>query len=367
MISLNYMGIIPVHSPFDIVSMTRDEAAILKTEPGVKVLYPPVGIETDASFRFLRRMVLTQDHLILNYGPTCGIFSIHREHGTMRRMIIPGLIRDMEMSPDGKYLWAINWERADFLVIKPETLHVRCSIDLFDLKLSTPHEFLVDGENIYICNVTYPIVAQASLATTGERCSLTLKKSINFWKAEYTKFTDGAFSLHLDRQRNRLYAIVGMLEGKYLLGFVELDLDSFEILRDVRLPLGTVIQPIKERGTVLLPSYYKGEIYEVSLDEMKLLRTIKAEPNILSLAYDENRGLCYGLSRATGYFLVIEYSSGEVIRKIVIGPKPEPMWFDQASDQLYIGSGLGIFQIDLKEFLGEVKTAWDTPFPLLPF
>ena len=134
---------------------------------------------------------------------------------------------------------------------------------------------------------------------------------------------------------------------------VEIDLTTFQITRSIELTTGNPIFPINGRDHVLIPSYYTSDLHEVSLITMEEVRTLVAEPNVVSLEHDERRGLFYALCHAPGLLLVIEDESGKTIKNVPVGAKPEPIWLDRESDQLFLGSGLGILQIDLKTFLGE--------------
>ena len=160
--------------------------------------------------------------------------------------------------------------------------------------------------------------------------------------------------MYLDRKNDRLYVIVGYMEDRNISAMVEIDLDTFRIARDIRLTAGNPIFPIEGRNNVLVPSYFTAEIHEVSLIDMTEVRTIKAGPNVVSLEHDRHRGLFYALCRAPGLLQIIEDERGEVIKEVAVGAKPEPLWFDRQVDQLFIGSGQGILQLDLKIFLGEV-------------
>jgi hypothetical protein len=181
-------------------------------------------------------------------------------------------------------------------------------------------------------------------------CHVTVNRKINFHATGYTRFPDGAFDLHLDRARNRLYVMVGMLDGKYKMGLVEMELSSFKVLRDLRLPAGPTLVAVRGRNTALLPSYYGDQIFEVSLPDMRLVRTIPAAPTITEIEQDEKRGVFYATSRTAGELLVIDDARGEVVRSFAVGAKPDALKLDAAADQLFLGSARGIFRIDLPRF-----------------
>ena len=353
LIILNYIGILPVHSIYDVLPIATERGLETKNVPGVSVLYSPPGTDVDASFLFLRKLVLTNDKIFVNYGPTCGMYGIDRRNHGARKVSVPGLMRDICESPDKERIWGLNWMRGDFLVFDKDTLAITCSQDLFKVGMTTPYNMLVDGDRMFMSNVTYPIVAEFVWQDKDNPCTLRMVRSLDFFRTGFTKFTDAAFGMHLDRNRNRLYVIVALIEGRYLGAMVEIDLETFQMTRSIKLTTGNPIFPIHGRDHVLIPSYYTSEIHEVSLITMEEVRTLRSEPNVVSMEHDERRGLFYGLCRAPGLLVVIDDQSGKTIKKVPVGAKPEPIWLDRASDQLFVGSGLGILQIDLKVFLGE--------------
>jgi hypothetical protein len=357
MIGFNYMGMLPIGDWRDLLPGERVPTDYYDHNSGVEVIYPKKVGEIDSSFSFLRDMVLTPDKVFINYGPTCGFLAIDRKNGSARCLPINGLVRDFKFGPGDNLFWATNWENSAFMVIDPETLSLKCSVDLFRFELATPFNFIVEGDSFFISNVTYPILAELKAAAGEGYCSISLEKSINFQSEGYTKFTDGVYGIHLDRANDRIYALVGMLKGEYSIGLVEIELSTFKILRDVKLPSGMTIIPVEGRDTVLLPAYYSDKVYEVSLSKMELLRTIDAESNLLEMAHDKKRGLFYGISRASGQLVVINDADGKVVRKLYVGAKPAPFWFDKQADKLFIGSSRGILKINLVQFIDR----WQEP------
>ena len=355
MIILNYMGILPIHSIQDILPLKTGRTVLLEKAPGLSMFYPPPGTKVDPNFLFLRKMILSKEELFVNYGPTCGIYAIDRQSRWTRNLPVNGLIREMQLAPDRNTIWALNWQMGDFLAIDIDSLSIQCERDLFDFNLATPYNMVIDGDRLFISNVTYPIVAQLSWEDPQDPCSLKLERFIDFHYEGFTMFTDGAFEMYLDRENDRLYVVIALLEGRNIGALVEIDLKTFQIARDVKLTCGLYVFPIEGRNNVLVPSYYNAELHEVSLTSMTVIRTIKAGPNVVSLEYDQRRGLFYALCRAPGLLQIIEDERGEVIKEVAVGAKPEPIWFDRETDQLFVGGGFGILQIDLKSFLGEAS------------
>lgn len=350
LMALSYIGVVPVAS---LAAEFQTEAQRLNGH-GVKRLYPQGNGAPDPSFAFLRKMVLSDREAFISYGPTCGVYAIDRQVGTLRQVVIPGLLRDVQWSPDGRNLWATNWMYGDFITIDPKRLERRCSVDLFSQGLTTPWAFEVDPVtgHVWASNVTPPVVAELVVQDEPGPCRAAVLRKIDFHANGFTRFTDGAFGLHVDHARDRLWVLVGMLEGRDEMALVELELSSLKILRQVRLPAAGTLVKVHGRDSVLLPNYYRDQIHEVALGAMRVVRTIDAAPTITAIEQDDKRGLFYATSRTTGELLVVDDAGGGVLQRLAVGAKPEALRLDTATDQLVVGSRQGLFQIDLRAFLG---------------
>ncbi len=351
LILLNYTSILPVQTIWDLVPFADERQAVIQNIPGAELLHPASSEKTNPTFSFLRKMIADKQNLYVLYGPTCGMYAIDRQTGRLNDLFIPGLMRDVTLSPNAENLWCLNWYFGDFIAVKRNPFHLICRQNLFDFGITTPYQLIFDDDRIFISNVTHPIVAQLSLQNPDNPCSLQLEKTIDFYENGFTRFTDGAYGLHFDKQRNRLYTIVGFMEDRFVSALVEIDPDTFTVTRNVWLTAGNPLFPLSDRPHALIPSYYTDEVHEVSLDSMKIIRTLHVVANLVTMEYDEKRGLIYGVSRASGLLAVIDYTSGNTLKKLFVGPKPEAMVLDRATDHLFIGSGLGIISIDLKKFL----------------
>jgi hypothetical protein len=353
LIGLSYFGFIPVNrlAPEFITTPAVGGGPPVENRFGVTRLFPPGDAQPGPTLAFLRKMLLSPDKAFVSFGPTCGIYSVDRATGALGELTTSGLVRDMNWSPDGRYLWATDWTLGDFIAVDPERMQSHCAVDVFRSGLATPWNFVVAGDKVYVSNVSPPIVAELSVQMDGNACRVSVDRQIDFHATGYTRFTDGAFGLYVDQARNRLYVVVAMLDGRYEVGLVEIDLSSFSVVRDLRLRAGgMVLVPVHGRETLLIPSYYGDLIFEVSLPQMAVVRTIRATSTITEIAQDEKRGLFYASSRTSGELLVIDDRRGEVISTFAVGAKPEAMRFDATTDQLFLGSARGIFRIDLARF-----------------
>ena len=353
LMGLNYVGILPVHDSSDVVPFMRNKAAYIKEAPGVKQLFPQPGAVPDRTFSFLRTIVSTDEKVIVTYGPTCGMYSVDRKTGQVEQLVMAGLIRDMELHKESGQIWATNWKYGDLLAINPNKLAIECSVELFHLDISTPYNFVTDGDKIYITNVTYPVVAELQVNTDPDVCSVKKLRSINFYDIGYTQFTDGAYGIDLNKEANALYVSVGLLDGRNEIGLVELDLDTFEIRRDLRLPAANALLRLQDRQSMYVPVYYDDRIVEVSLESMSIVREIPAQATIVNMAHDVRRKLVYATSRTSGELLVIDDVAGEVILQMPVGAKPEALTYEADRDLLLLGSEHGLFEIDLSIFIDE--------------
>lgn len=353
LVGLNYVGVLPVNSVYDWVPFHDGGKSYVERLPGATRLYAPTPQEARTSFLFARRIFPVGERLIFSYGPMgmTGIFSLDLKSGAVNRAVLAGLVRDLKPSPDGRTLRGVNWQEANFVLLNAENLRPECTCDLNPFRLKTPWEAEFDGDHAYISNVTFPILTELAVGENQNPCALTLRRTIDFHAQGYTRFTDGAFDIYVDAAHRRLYLLVGMLGGEYQMGLVEVDLDEFRVLRELRLPAGTAILPVPEKGTLLLPSYYYDRLFEVSPTEMKVRRVIDADPSVFSLAFDPQRNRIYTASRTTGKLAVIDYASGRTLKHVPVGAKPEALYLDHAADCLYLGSQAGIIRIDLAAFL----------------
>jgi hypothetical protein len=348
LVFLFYVGDLPWRAGFA-------DAKDLDRLPGVtRVFSPPAPGRKGMSFT--RNLMVTPDEIYLAYGPmgVTQFAAIDRSSNRLREARVPGLIRDLRLAADGKNLWAINWQDRALQVLDGRTLAVRCAVPLAPLDLYLPWNMAVDDGKIYISNVTYPIVAEFEADIGADRCRLTPRRQLNLYKSGYTRFTDGAYGLYLDRARRKLYATTAMLEAQYLTGLLEIDLDSFTVAREVRMPGGVTIEPVEGTPNILFPSYYYDTIFEISLAEMRVVRAIKAVGNIMALKYDKGRGLIYAASKTSGELLVFDYATGKILTRVLVGARPGAMAYERESDSLWVASRLGIVKIDLRTFLAKL-------------
>jgi hypothetical protein len=343
---LFYGGYLPLSTSFTSEAVVRDV-------PGARMLVSSTENSSVIRSDIGRQVLVLGDTVYYAYGPMgkSWLASYERGTGERRSIEITGLLRDIRPTPDSQYLLAVNWQRNDLLLIEPKTLEIFCTTETSGFSLITPWGAAFDGDRVFLSNVTPPIVARLRITHPINRCSLALSTSRNLLQSEYLDNTDGVYGLHLDQGRNRLYAITGFFDGKYLLAVTEMDPDTLEILRDVRIPSAAEMFPLPGTDRILVPSYYLREIYEISLDEMRLIRTIPADASSFGIVYDEKRRFVYSVSRVSGKLSVIDYASGDTLARYFVGRNPGGLALDTKADRLYLGSSIGLIEIALDELV----------------
>ena len=347
------VGVVPVQSVYDPFPVKTEKGPATKMIPGVTVFYPPYGTTADDSFLFLDRMVLADRTLFLSYGPACGLYAIDLRTRGAQSLPLSGPLSDYHMAPDNRAVWGIDENSGSLLVADRDPFSVQCTVNLQSARLGRPTRLLVDGDIVYASGPDRPTLSRFVRSGPQDPCSLAENGTVDLSGAGALKVFGGAFFLHLDRAQNKLYALVDLKNSRRRMGLLEIDLQSLALERTALLPKGPRMAVAKGRDHVLIPTTYSGKVIEFSLSEMRVVRTIHAAPRISEIKHDKKRGLFYALCEASGKLLVINDDQGQVVRAIPVGLKARPMEYDETGDRLFVGSRLGILEIDLKTFLGE--------------
>jgi hypothetical protein len=272
-------------------------------------------------------------------------------------MPLPGLMRDMKYIPEKKQIWGLNWKYGDFVIIDPKSLQVICTVDLFKMGITKPFSLEYSNNKLYISAWTPSVLGEYSLEMNNNddnddqrSCTLKLNRSIDFQKIGYTELPESSLFIEVNDQQGTIYNIVGMLEKKYQFGLVELDQNDFKIKRDLRLT-PAYMKYVKQKDSFIIADYYLSKMVIVSRKNFEIIREIEVDPKSFSLVFDPGRDLIYTISNITGNFQVTDYNTGKVLKKFFVGAKPSGMDLDPANDTLYLGSMLGIVEIDLKKLV----------------
>ncbi|MGB0592030.1 MAG: YncE family protein [Myxococcota bacterium] len=356
---LSYAGMIPLYGPGEL-ALTQDSVYI-EEHPAVSIIAEPPDGAVGRSFTFLRQIQRTPGHLFASYGPSCGIISLDMLTKEVDHLHIPGLFRDMQMLEDPYRLWALNWRQADLLLVDPIEFEIACTVDLFAKDIPKPYFMAWHGETLYLTNGTPPRLFElkANVTSTsggpwrgGEaQCDFEVVKMVDLHEVGYTPYQDAIHYSYFHAPTRKIYLSVGILEETYMMGLVEVDVDTFEVTRDLRLPAGGIFFN-ESTDTFLLPSFYYDRMYEARRDDLTVIREFPADPRSFKVAFDVARQLIYASSRITGTVRVIDYATGETLHNLPVGAKSEPLYYDEKADALFTGGASGIVQIDLARLLG---------------
>ena len=356
---LSYAGMIPLYGPAEL-ALTPDSAYI-EENPAVSIIAEPPEGAVGRSFTFLRHIQRTPSRLFASYGPSCGIISVDMLTKEVDHMHIPGLFRDMQMLEDPYRLWALNWRQADLVLVDPVEFEVACSVDLFEKDIPKPYFMAWDGDTLYLTNGTPPRLFELKAKVSNEAgkpwrggkalCDFEVTKMVDLHEIGYTPYQDAIHYSYFHAPTRKIYLSVGILEETYLMGLVEVDVDTFEVTGDLRLPAGGIFFN-EATDTFILPSFYYDRMYEARREDLKVIRQFPADPRSFKVAFDKSRKLIYASSRITGSVRVIDYESGKTLHNLPVGAKSEPLLYDEKADTLFSGGASGIVQIDLTKLLG---------------
>ena len=356
---LNYTGVVPLYG-WGELAFTSDTTYIEENK-GVRVIAEPPEGGLGRSFNFLRQIQRTPDRLFASYGPSCGILSVDLLSRQVDHLHIPGLFRDMQMLDDPYRLWAANWRQGDLILVDPISFEIACTIDVFAQDIPKPYHMAWDGETLYLTNLNPPRLFETKVTVSKynggtwrggpAKCDLEIVRMLDFHEIGYTPYQDAAHYSYFHKPTGKIYVSIGVLEDTYLMGMAEVDIHTWEVTGDIRLPAGGIFF-IEETDTFILPSFYYGKMWEVRREDLSVIRELDADPRSFKLAFDPQRRLIYAASRITGTVRVIDYATGETLHRLPVGAKSEPLDYDEEKDVLYTGGASGIVQIKLDELLG---------------
>ena len=356
---LNYTGVVPLYGWGELAFVSDKD--YIESNEGVRVIAEPPEGGLGRSFNFLRQIQRTPDRLFASYGPSCGILSVDLLTRKVDHLHIPGLFRDMQMLEDPHRLWAANWRQGDLILVDPVSFEIACTIDVFAQDIPKPYHMAWDGDTLYLTNLNPPRLFETKVSVSTykggpwrggpAKCELEIVRMLDFHEIGYTPYQDAAHYSYLHKESGKIYVSIGVLEDTYLMGMPEVDINTWEVTGDIRLPAGGIFFN-EVTDTFILPSFYYGKMWEVRREDLSVIRELEADPRSFKIAFDPHRRLIYTASRITGTVRVIDYASGETLHRLPVGAKSEPLDYDEARDVLYTGGASGIVQIKLDELLG---------------
>ena len=365
---LSYAGMIPLYGPAEL-ALTPD-ARYIEEHPAVSIIAEPPMALSVARLPSFDKFNETPGHLFASYGPSCGIISLDMLTKEVNHLHIPGLFRDMQMLEDYR-LWALNWRQADLLLVDPIEFEVACSVDLFEEDIPKPYFMAWNGDTLYLTNGTPPRLFELKVQVESRRrdpwrggkaqCDVEVVKMVDLHEVGYTPYQGRIHYSYFHAPTRKIYLSVGILEQTYMMGLVEVDVDTFEVTETCACLPGHLLQREHRHlhlAELLLRPHVRSDPGRPEGD-----RQFPADPRSFKVAYDKERELIYASSRITGSVRVIDYKSGETLHNLPVGAKSEPLYYDEAADALFTGGASGIVQIDLSRLLGPKPASADGETP----
>jgi len=322
--------------------------------PGATRIFPRRGESPGFPMSFMRGFYYDGGRSLLfgTYGPTCGFIRLDVKTGRMEVMEYRSLIRYLWSDDNLDYILAPDWVNADMLVIRKQSFSIERVIDLFETGISVTMSMDSDDAYLYMLSTEPPALVRF------DRKSLRPAGMINFKKQGLTPYSNGAYAFALDKENGRAFVQLGMYDfaGKFRL--VRINIANFKTEKWKDVHTGSILMTALPRArTVLMYDYYTNRVTEISEDTLETIRSFEGVTNCRAAAYDEGRGLLYMVGSGLGELAVIDYKSGKRIRNYYIGDKAGSMAYLPEEDKLFVGSGSGIYRVDLQVFTGITKKA----------
>lgn len=336
MIFGHYTGLLPLYAKND-----------LKNLKGVEKIYP-LNKKPDFPLIFMREFYvdINKKFLFTSYGPASGVIKINLQNGKAEVLEIEGLVRYLYSQENINKLYALDWDVGDFLVFQKYPFALINKINILTPKLIAPWDFAFYKNKMYVTFHEYASLVEYQLSPFKKL------RTIDFKEKKFTKFTGGGLRCLIDEKNKKIFAEIGMIDlsNKFLL--LKVDLKNFKVEKKATIPEGGLaLLFLKNKKSILTTSFFSNKFYEFNSQTLKLKRTFKGPLNCRNIVYDKKRDYLYATSFLGGEFYVLGYSNGKVIKKVKVGKKAESLFFDNKNDVVYLGSSVGIYKINLKEFL----------------
>jgi hypothetical protein len=322
--------------------------------PGMTRIYPDAGEKPAFPMAFMRGFYFdgTRSMLFGTYGPTCGFIRLDTKTRRMDVMEYRSLIRYLWSEDALPYLVAPDWINADMLVVRKKSFNIERRIDLFRTGIRVPMSMASDENFLYVLSTEPPALARF------EKNSLRPAGTIDFKKQGLTPHSHGAYALALDGENGRAFVQLGVYDfsGKFRL--VRLNTGDFKTEAWKDIGTGSILMTaLPNKRTVLMYDYYTHRVTEISEDTLTAIRSFEGVTNCRGAEYDEGRNLLYMVGAGLGELAVIDYKSGRKIRNYYIGNKAGALAYVPKEDSLFVGSGSGIYRVNLQIFTGMTKNA----------
>ena len=337
MIFGHYVGLLPVFVKND-----------LKNEKAVTKIYPLHRASSAFPLIFMREFYVDvkRNYLFTSYGPASGLVRINLKNGKADKLVHHGLIRYIYSQDNTNFLYALDWDKGDFIVVQKEPFYIKKRTNILTHKLIAPWAFSFYKNNVY---VTFH--ERASLVKYQLRPFKRLRE-MYFKELNFTHFNSGALKCVMDEKNKKLFVELGMVDLKDRFLLLKIDLKTFTVENKATIPEGGLeLLFLKNKNSIIAASFFSDNFYEYDAGTLKLKRVFKGPLNSRNVAYDEDRDYLYATSFLGGKLYVMRYDDAKPVKEIHVGKKSSSLFYDKKNDVLFLGSSLGVFKIHLKTFL----------------
>ncbi len=365
LITLFFLGVYPGH---------RGAPEALAKLDYVQRLYPPSGEHAAYERLFPRQLVHdpTGQALFLSYGPTSGWASgvmrlpLAAGAGSAELLTIEGGMRSTDLDPVTGLLVGVDAPRAEVNFFASAPFRLQSSADLFGKgPVGDAISFWIDATH----DRFYVLAYERAVITEWQRATWTLGRSLDLNQAGVTRLHGGGLKLLHDSRRDRLVALLGPIDARDHYALVDIDREQLAAVRSVILPMGSTDMTLDtELGIVLVPEGYGDVIHEIDTSTWEVRRTLEGpRAGCRNIAFDRVRRIVYGLGWGTGVLEATDYGSGAVVARLAVGKKPGSLALSPDGAKIWVGSALGILEIDADRWLslsrrdGAVPRAPPTP------
>lgn len=348
LITLFFLGVYPGN---------RGAREVLTGLDWVRRLYPASEGQAAYDRLFPRQLVHdpAQNALFLGFGPTSGwasgVLRLPLDgSGPAEVLAVEGGMRSTELDPVTGMLLGVDAPRAEVNLFASHPFRLEQRVDLFGRgPVGDAISFWIDAprERFYV------IAYERAVITEWDRRTWTLTRSLDLHEAGVTRLHGGGLKLLFDARRDRIVALLGPVDAGDHYALADIDPATLTVVRSLILPMGSTDMTLDaELGVVLVPEGYGDVVHEVDATTWQVRRVL-AGPRAGSrnIAFDPRRKIVYGLGWGTGVLEATDYATGRVVARLPVGKKPGSLALSPEGERIWVGSALGILEIDAERFL----------------
>lgn len=326
----------------------------LAPAPGIRRLYPKPGESPEFPMSFLRQFYYDRGRRLLfsAYGQTCGFLRFDMRNNEMEVMEYRSLIRYVWSEDSLPYLLAPDWLTGDILVLDKDAFRITRRINRSDGIVRVPMAMIDTGDYLYLLSTELPAVEQYRKGT------LERTRRVDFKALGLIPFSHGAYALALDNEKGWGFVQLGTYDLKSTFRLVRVGIPGLTVQASRFIRAGSVIMTaLPQKNSVLMYDFYTRRVVEVDEKTLRVRRTFDGVLNCRNTVYDPSRDMLYMTGTGFGELAAVDYATGKIVKNFFVGNKAGSLVYLPEEDALLVGSGSGIYRVDLMKFTGIAKKA----------